>query len=418
MARKKRRNKKTGEQAVHKTRMRIIGIGGGGSSIVSEIAPQLKKIDFIVANTDLQALKGVRKAARTFHFGQKITHGLGCGMDARLGQRVATEEKDKIAKLFNGIDLCILVAAFGGGTGSGATPEFAKIAKEMGVITFGIFTLPFNFEGGRKAQAAKQSLEKVMPYLNAFCLIPNENIFKIIEKSTPLKESFSAINRRLSENLKGLIEMVYLPGLINIDWADLKTILEGQGKLSYLNASYAEGPNRAEEAIKSVLGSPLNEYSISGAQKIIYNITASRDLGMREVERISQTISDFNKRAKIIFGVSQDNGYKDKIRIALLGVGCEGKPKPKRKPRPRPPQPEPKPRPRPTAKPKKKIKHKKRPKKEAQPALPLKENEKSLARKSALDLRKEAEQTEKDLLEREDKWDIPAFLRKKQENGT
>ena len=406
------------EKTVHKTKMRIIGIGGGGGSIVSEIAPRLKKIDFVIANTDLQALKGAHKGVKTFHFGHKITNGLGCGMDPRLGQRAAIEEKDKIAKLFHGIDLCIIAATLGGGTGSGATPEFAKIAKEAGIMTFGIFTMPFNFEGGRKALTAKHSLEKVIPYLNAFCLIPNENIFKIIEKSTPLKAAFSAINYRLSENLRGLVETVYLPGLINIDWADLRTILDGRGKLSYLNTSLSQGSNRADEAVKSVLKSPLSEYSISGAEKIIYNITASKELGMREVEHISQTISDFNKKAKIIFGVSQDNSYKDKIRIALLGVGCGEKPKPKPKPKPQPEPPKPKPEV--LSKPKPKNKNKKKSKKISKNKTPLitKEEENVLARKSALDLRKEAEQTEKELLEQEKRWDIPAFLRKSQENDT
>jgi len=412
--------KKT-EGSVHKTRMRIIGIGGGGGSIVYEIAPRLKRTDFLVANTDQQALKGVCRRVKTFQFGQRLTHGLGCGMDPRLGQRAALEEKDKIAKLFKGIDLCVFVVTLGGGTGSGATPEFAKIAKEAGVITFGIFTLPFKFEGSRKAQAAKHSLNRVTPHLNAFCLIPNENIFKIIEKSTPLKEAFSAINYQLSENLRGLIEMIYLPGLINIDWADLRTILEGRGKLSYLNATASQGANRAEEAVKALLKSPLNEYSILGAEKIIYNITSSRGLGMKEVEHISQAIANYNTKAKIIFGISHDNGYKDRIRIALLGVGCGEKSKtpvlkkkigPKKQPRKKP-VPKAKSKPKPARKAKRKTKSKAKPE-----AEPVKESEaKTPARKSALDLRKEAEETEKELLEEEKFWDIPAFLRKKKETS-
>ena len=406
---------KKNEELVHRTRMRIIGVGGGGGSIVFEIAPRLKRADFLVANTDRQALKGSHRTVKTFQFGQGITHGLGCGMDPRLGQKAATGEKDKIARLFKGIDLCVFVATLGGGTGSGATPEFAKIAKEAGVITFGIFTLPFKFEGSRKAQTAKHSLNKITPHLNAFCLIPNENIFKIIEKSTPLKEAFSAINCQLSENLRGLIEMIYLPGLINIDWADLRTILEGKGKLSYLNTATSQGANRTEEAIKDLLKSPLNEYSILGAEKIIYNITASRQLGMKEVEHISQTIANYNKKAKIIFGISHDNGYKDKIRIALLGVGCGEKSKApalKKKPKPKA-LPKKKPVPKAKPKPPRKAKRKSRVKPEAEPA---KENDsKVLARKSALDLRKEAEETEKGLLEEEKFWDVPAFLRKKKE---
>lgn len=323
MARKKRRIKKKVQpkktiepkDLVHRTRIRVIGIGGGGSSIVSEIAPQVQRVDFVAANTDVQALKQAGKAVRVFHFGEALTRGLGCGMDVKVGQRAAKEAKTQITKLLQGVDLCILVASLGAGTGSGAAPEFAKIAKELKIITLGIFTLPFKFEGGRKSQTARSSLKKLTPNLNAVVIIPNENIFQIIDKKTPLKEAFSAINKRLAEGLRGLCEMVFLPGLVNIDFADLKTILEGRGKLAYLNSAHAQGPNRIEEVLKQVLKSPLNEYNIQGAEKIIFNITAAQDLGMSEVAQISQTIADFNHRAKIIFGVSQNNDYRDKIRI-------------------------------------------------------------------------------------------------------
>ncbi|MBA7612688.1 Cell division protein FtsZ [subsurface metagenome] len=179
--RKKRAKKKKKiepQELIHRTRFRVIGIGGGGSSIVSEIAPQVQRVDFVVANTDIQALRQVSRSIKRLHFGQNLTHGLGCGMDARLGQKAAREAKNQIAKLFKGIDLCILVSCLGGGTGSGASPEFAKIARDMGVKTFGIFTLPFKFEGGKKAQVAKKSLEKITPNLNALSVIPNENIFQ------------------------------------------------------------------------------------------------------------------------------------------------------------------------------------------------------------------------------------------------
>ncbi len=454
--------KKTGlpEEAVHRTRMRIIGVGGGGGSIVSEIAPQISRIDFVVANTDQQALKTAARQTRKFGFGQNLTQGLGCGMDPKLGQKAAKEGSGKIVKLFQGIDLAIIVASLGGGTGSGAAPEFAKIAKEMGVITVGIFTMPFKFEGSRRSQIAKNSLEKLTPNLNVVSIIPNENIFKIIDKNTPLKESFSSINKKLAENLRGLIEMVYLPGLINIDFADLKTILNGKGKLAYLNSVAASGPNRAEEAVKDLLRSPLNEYSIQGAEKIVFSITAPQALGMHEVEYISRTISDFNRRAKIIFGVSQDNSYKDKIRVTLLAVGCgrQEKKKKKSKPKPKPePEPEPESKPEPkkkspprrrqlprgakTSKPRKKLKSrpkkksrkiraKKKPvqkKAKAKIRKPVFKAEKPAAhtqekteapkpptRKNALELKKEAEKTEEDMFEQEKKWDIPAFLKRRE----
>ena len=426
---------------VHRTRIRVIGIGGGGGSIVSEIARNLKRVDFVVANTDFKALKEASKYTRTLQFGQKITGGLGCGMDVRIGQKAAREDKAKIAKLFQGIDLCILVSSLGGGTGSGAAPEFARIGREAGTMIFGIFTLPFKFEGGKKSYLAKNSLEKLMPNLNTVSIIPNENIFKIIDKKTPLKEAFSAINGRLSENLRGLVEMIYMPGLINIDFADVRTILDGRGKLTYLNSAQAQGPNRVEEILKEVLKSPLNDYGIAGAEKMLFNITASQDIGMKEVEQISKAISDFNRRAKIIFGVSQDNNYKDKIRISLLAVGCGRVEKPKLKQQPEPKlkseQPKPRPKkkqqpkikPKTRSKPKPKLKPKKKTKKPAlnkKPAAvsvpieassPGEEPAKILTRRNALDLRKAVEEAEEEMEAKEKKWDIPAFLRRKPGNN-
>jgi len=436
MARKKKKVKKAkkpakktrktleGQDSIHRTRMRVMGIGGGGSSIVSEIAPQVQKVDFVVANTDLQALRQAARTMKTFHFGQQLTRSLGCGMDPKIGQKAAKEAKPQISKLFKGVDLCIIVVSLGGGTGSGAAPEFARIARDLKIMTFGIFTLPFKFEGAKKIQIARSSLKKLMPNLNALAIIPNENIFQIVDKKTPIKEAFSTINKRLAANLRGLCEMVYLPGLINIDFADLRTILDGRGKLAYLNSSSAQGGNRTEEALAQVLRSPLNEYNIQGAEKIIFNITASQDLGMREVEQISQAISNFNRRAKIIFGVSQDNSYRDKIRITLLALGCgkNSKPKTRSKPElaPEPePEPEPEPKPEPQPKPEKKNKKKKL-KKTNSSSVPIvikKEEapDKALTRRNALDLKKAAEESEEEILAQEKKWDIPAFLRRKEE---
>ena len=450
---KKAKKRTSSPTLIHHTRIRVIGIGGGGSSIVSEIASQVKKVDFVVANTDVKALREAARNTRTFSFGQNLTGGLGCGTDVRLGQKAAHDEKNRIVKLFKNIDLCVLVASLGGGAGSGAVQEFAKIAKDLQVLTFGIFTLPFKFEGSRKMRIARNALEKITDNLNTLAIIPNENIFQIIDKKTPLKEAFSAINWRLARNLQGLIEMIYLPGLINIDFADLKTILAGKGKLAYLNSAVSQGQNRVEEALKALLKNPLNQYGISGAEKILFNITASRNLGMREVEEISQTIADFNKRAKIIFGISQNDNYKDKIRITILAVGC-GKEK-KLKPKSKKTRQKPSRRLGGSAKmparsrysvaggrsfrrrnlPKikisrrvKKVKkpvksqHKRKIKKVKKPIrvqVPVKEEKeemppvKTLTRRSALDLKKAAEKTEQEMLEQEKKWDLPAFLRRK-----
>ena len=308
-----------------KTKIRVIGIGGGGSSIVGEIARSIGKVDFVCANTDVQAQKNLPRNIRAFLFGQEITRGLGCGMDPLLGETAAKAEKDRIKKLMEGQDICILVASLGGGAGSGATVVFAEAAKEAKCLTLGIFTMPFSFEGQKRKEIADTALAKVIPLLNAYSVIPNENIFRIIDQKTPLRSAFSAINKRLAETLEGFIDTLALPGLINIDFADFKTLLEGRGKLAYLNSVLMQGEPKAQLALKEVLNNPLYDYDIAGADRMVFNITGDKAMKMQEVADISKRISSFNIKARIIFGVSFQSEYKDKLRIALFAVGCKAK---------------------------------------------------------------------------------------------
>lgn len=337
---------------IYKSKIRIIGIGGGGSSIVNEIARGLKRASFVVANTDIQALKQASDSVRRFAFGQDLTRGLGCGMDANLGRLCAEREREKIDKLFEGIDLCILIASLGGGTGSGAAPVFAEILKKGNRNVLGVFTLPFKFEGEKKMRIARASLDKAAPYLNTLTVFPNERIFQVIDRKTPLSQAFSAMNRNLAESLEGLIEMIYLPGLINIDFADLKMILGGEKQVAFLNSVKTNGPNRAEEAVKKVLSSPFGEHTIAEAgggvnlpairltpDKILFNIVASPGLKMKEVEQISRTISNYNPQARIIFGVACNKSYNDNLRITLLATGSRDKPKKQKRVKPAPPKP-------------------------------------------------------------------------------
>ena len=395
-------------------KIKIIGIGGGGSSIISEIAPKLRKIKFIAANTDWQALKSLAKEAERFQFGQNLTQGLGTGMNLQLGEEAAIADKEKIKKIFEGTDLSILVSTLGGGAGSGASPVFAKIARDLKSLTFGIFTFPFEFEGSKRKDIANTSLEKLKPELNAFSLILNDKIFQIIDQKTPLKEALSAMNKVLTENLEGLIEMIHSPGLINIDFADLKAALEGRGRLTYLATVEGEGGNRTEDVLKNLLSSPVYNYGITGAERIIFNISGPKDLSIAEVQNISKRISDFNPKAKIIFGLSQKDNYKDKIRITLLAVGCDKKSALGRAKKIKESKP---------------VKRKKI--KSARPKTEPKEtNEKKTSRnnhkeqiegkkinikisKTAMDLKKELDNTEKEMLSKENTWDAPAFLRKK-----
>jgi cell division protein FtsZ len=317
----------TRSEGVKKTKIMVVGVGGGGGAIVSEIASRMQKASFTVANTDLQALRATSRKTVRFPFGQNFTRGLGTGMDAELGREAALADKERIKKLLEDQDFCIIVACLGGGTGSGAAPVFAKISKSLGNITYGIFTLPFKFEGERKMEIAKESLKRVRTHLNAMTFIPNERIFQIIDKATPLKGAFSAINRKLTESLEGLIETIYEPGLINIDFADFKTILQGRGRLAFLNTVEMQRKgSSAKDLIVKVLNSPLSPYGIRGAKGVLFNIAGEKKLSLSEVSQISKTISELaNPEAKIIFGISQSKKYSDVIKTTLLASGCGAK---------------------------------------------------------------------------------------------
>jgi cell division protein FtsZ len=421
-------NENNGE--VKKTKIRVIGIGGGGGTIVAEIASRMPRASFVVANTDSQALRTVGRKATIFQFGQDLTRGLGTGMNPELGFQAALSEKERIKKMLEGQDLCILVACLGGGTGSGAVPVFAKMAKKLGNLTYGIFTFPFKFEGERKLEIARESLRKVKGYLNAVSIIPNERVFQIIDKTIPLRQALSTVNKTLTDSLNGLIETIYEPGLINIDFADFRTILEGRGRLAYLNSVEVQRKNdTAKGLIVKALNSPLYPYSIKGAKGVLFNISGEKDLSLSDVNEMTKTISEMvNPEAKIIFGVSQAKKDSDLLKTTLLVTGCGMKlfpPKHRKKkkivkeikkilaPKPRKRRKR-KPVPKPRKKVRKKVFRKKR-----RPVKPKALGglfggpSEEVVRKNALQVHKEAEEAEEKLLSQEKVWETPAFLRKK-----
>ncbi|MBI2624967.1 MAG: hypothetical protein HYW70_01355 [Candidatus Nealsonbacteria bacterium] len=430
------------EVKVRQPKILIVGIGGGGNSIVSELSKGLKKANFAAANTDSQALRSVAKGVRRFQFGQDLTRGLGCGMDRNLGEKCARSEKEKIVKIFHGADLIVLISCLGGGTGSGAAPEFVKIARDLHIPIFGIFTLPFKFEGEKKLHVAKLALSKLAQNLNIYSVIPNERIFNIIDKKTPFQAAFSAVNKILIENLKGVIEMIYLPGLINIDFADLRAILEDRGRLAFFNTIESKGESRAEDISKKICHNPLLLYSFLSSgnketsnsngneyfsgEKVLFNIFAGEDLLMQEAEKISRAITDFSRRAKIIFGISQDKDYNGKIKVVLLMAGSVLKAENRQKPKmlegsvDKPADKKEKPKKirikRKSPKSKKTFRPARKEKKTEEPS-PVKVKIEDKPRRTALDIKKNSEEVEEKILEEEKKWDIPAFLRRKREDG-
>ncbi len=391
-----------------KIKIRVVGLGGGGSSIVSEMAQNLKGVSFLIADTDARVFKKARnKRIRVFQFGQKLVGGMGTGLNPEIARKAAEEEKEKIAKIFKDQDLVILVACLGGGVGSGAGPVFAEEAKNQRVITLGIFTLPFSFEGEKKMKIARGSLEKLRENLSAVLFVSNEKIFQLIDKKSPLKKALSALNKIFIDWLGDLIEVIQKPNLINIDFADLRTILKNRGKLLFFSQGTAQGANRVEELIKKLFQNPLFDAQLKGVKRILFNIGGGKDLGLKEVERISEAISRLNPRAKIIFGVSQSPNFKGKIKILMLAVSDSFIPGLERKAKRRLAST--------LTKRKAKPKRKEAKKKSSAKEIPIKKIEarKKKTRRTALEVKEaQEEQNEKEWV-REPEWEIPAFLRRK-----
>lgn len=315
--------------SLFKAKIKVIGVGGGGGSIVSEIGRSLEKATFVIADTDARALRN-RPGIKYVLFGEELTHGLGTGVNVDLAMRAAESAKEKIGGIVKGQDILIFVACLGGGLGSGATQVFAQIAKEFDGIIFGIFTLPFKFEGKNKYNIAQTALKSLKQFCNVSLVIPNERIFKTIDANTPLTSAFSVINKSLIESLESLIDLIYSPGVINIDFADLRAILRGVGNTAFLNTSEASGKTRAEKITESILKNPLLQQNNSKGEKILFNISSDDHLSMLEVEKISRHIAEANPEAKIIFGISRNSKLKNKIKTTILMTGG-GRPEPARK---------------------------------------------------------------------------------------
>jgi len=395
MAKEKQKIQKKEKEVeeMKKIKIKVVGIGGGGGNIVSEIAQSKNsKISFLIADTDLKALKKFPKNVEHFIFGEKVTQGFGTGMDVNLGIEAAKSSREKIKNILSGYDLIIFIATLGGGVGSGASQVFAQVAKNLGILTYGIFTLPFDFEGKKKMEVAKNALFELRKKLNAFSILSNEKIFQVAEKTLPLNKAFSLMNKILAFNLRNLMEIIFRPALINIDFADLKTIFDGQGLLTYLNS--AQIKEEISKEIEKILSSPFYPYSLEGAKGVLLNIKGPRDLSLETTSKISKIVSEkVNKEAKIIFGISSQ---KEKSPIVLvLATGCtnfpfenlsqEKKVENKRK--------------------KKKIKIK-----EEKKELPKKEIKE---RKNGVQLKKEIEKDEAEILAKEKAFEPPTFLRKK-----
>jgi len=403
------------ETSGKKVKIKVIGIGGGGGNIIAELLKKLKdfsaqKIEFIALNTDSQALKSLPKTLKTISFGNKLTRGLGTGRDVEIGEKAAREDIEKMKSLFSDDkDLYIFISSLGGGTGTGATPVLTKIAEDMGLTTLGIFTTPFSFEGKKKMDMSLKALETIKGNLNAFMVLPNEKIFSLTKEEVSFTDSLNLLNDKLAESLEGLLRTIYSPGLINIDWADIKTILEGKKKIAYLNFTKGKSNQTADDISKNLLKNPILEYKFENADNVMFNIEASKDLSLQLLSQISEKISELAPNAKIIFGLSQNPKSKNEIRVTILATSSEEDKTVKK-----------------TKTTKKKGKEAKEDKvivmkvKKQKPKIEKKEEEAEEevveVRRSALEI-KEAEKKEEEAEEEEEKiFEIPAFLRKQKKN--
>ena len=285
---------------------------------------KIRGVEFIAVNCDAQDLHQTR-AQTKIHIGKTVTRGLGAGMDPELGRKAAEESQDEIHESLKGSDMVFITCGLGGGTGTGAAPVVAEIAKDVGALTVAVVTKPFTFEGAQRRRIADEGFEKVMKYVDAIITIPNDRVLQIIDKKTSLMDAFKVVDDVLRQGVQGIAELITVPGLINVDYADVKAIMESSGS-ALMGIGRASGENRAVEAAKQAIASPLLELSIDGARGILFTITGGSDLGMHEVAEAAKIItSSADEDAKVIFGANIDDSLGDEIRIAVVATGFDSR---------------------------------------------------------------------------------------------
>ncbi len=303
--------------------IKVIGVGGGGNNAVNRmIESQLKGVLFIAVNTDKQALF-TSKAEYRIQIGEKLTKGLGAGANPEIGRKAAEESREDIHQALQGADMVFVTSGMGGGTGTGAAPIVAQIAKEMGILTVGVVTKPFTFEGKRRMQHAEQGIEDLKGKVDTLVTIPNDRLLQVVEKKTSIMDAFKMADDVLRQGVQGISDLIAVPGLVNLDFADVKTIMFEQG-LAHMGIGKASGENRATEAAKQAIHSPLLETSIQGAKGVLLNITGGSNLGLFEVNEAAELVAQAaDPDANIIFGAVIDEDLKDEIRITVIATGFE-----------------------------------------------------------------------------------------------
>lgn len=305
--------------------IKVIGIGGGGSNAVNRmIDAGMKGITFIAINTDKQALQS-SKAETKIQIGEKLTRGLGAGANPEVGQKAAEENIDDLSKFIAGSDMVFITAGMGGGTGTGAAPVIAKAAKDQGILTVGVVTKPFTFEGKKRREHAELGIKFLKKYVDSLVVVPNDKLLQIAEKNTTMLEAFNMADEVLKQGVQGISDLIAEAGLINLDFADVKTVMNDRG-IAHMGVGRGKGENRVQDAVKDAIESPLLETSIKGARAILLNIMGGYDLGMLEVnEAADQIEKSADKDAIVIFGATVKEELQDEIIITVIATGFEEK---------------------------------------------------------------------------------------------
>ncbi|RJX29036.1 MAG: cell division protein FtsZ [Dethiobacter sp.] len=305
--------------------IKVIGVGGGGSNAVNRmIAAGLKGVDFITVNTDAQALKQARSVSK-LKIGSKLTKGLGSGGNPEIGHQAAEESKEEIQSVLKGADMIFITAGMGGGTGTGGAPVIAEIAKSLGALTVGVVTRPFTFEGRRRMGQAEKGISNLKEKVDTLIVIPNDKLLQVVDKRTPLVEAFRIADDVLRQGVQGISDLIAIPGLINLDFADVRTIMKETGT-ALMGVGVSSGENSAVEAAKAAIFSPLLETSIEGARGVLINITGGTNLSLFEIHEAAETVAEAaDPDANIIFGAVIDENLKDESRVTVIATGFDKK---------------------------------------------------------------------------------------------
>ncbi len=305
--------------------IKVIGVGGGGNNAVNRmIEANITSAQFIAINTDKQALL-LSKAEHRLQIGEKLTRGLGAGADPDVGQKAAEESKASIQEILKDCDLVFITAGMGGGTGTGAAPVVAQIAKEMGILTIAVVTKPFGFEGRRRLENAEKGIENLRKYVDTLVIIPNDKLLKLVPQKTPIIEAFLYADDVLRQGIQGISDLIVTPSLINLDFADVRSVMKNTG-LAHMGIGHAKGENKTIEAVRQAVSSPLLETTIEGATGVILNVKGGLDLPLDEVYEAANLVREVvDPSCNIIFGSGIDEGMNDEVEITIIATGFQNK---------------------------------------------------------------------------------------------